>query len=103
MDNLKQPYQVLAKVNIDFSKSYNDERNKHIIADEDKLFTTICIEFSGSNCSENELDLKVGDALVFPKNLTLIECAEIEKSEFIYKKWGITDEMNSLKKMTYTK
>jgi hypothetical protein len=64
---------------------WNSRNKKLIIADEDKLFTTISIEFSGSKYRKNELDLKVGDALLFPKNLTLIECAEIEKSEFIYR------------------
>jgi len=36
LDDFKKQYQLTAKVNIEFSQSYNDERDKHIIADEDK-------------------------------------------------------------------
>ena len=36
LDDFKKQYQLTAKVNIEFSQSYNDERDKHIIADKDR-------------------------------------------------------------------
>ena len=33
LDDLKKQYQLIANVNIEFSKSYNDERDKHFIAE----------------------------------------------------------------------
>jgi hypothetical protein len=36
IDDYKKQYQIAARVNIEFSKQYNDERDKHIIAEKDK-------------------------------------------------------------------
>jgi len=82
LDNLKQQYQVIAKVNIDFSKSYNDERDKHIIADEDK---NKLISFTPEEISSNIKKLtKIEDKVLYAFSVYLLRRLEIRFLKLAY-------------------
>jgi len=82
IDDFKQQYQIIAKVNIDFSKSYNEERDKHIIADEDK---NKLISFSPEEINTNIKKLqKIDDKLLYAFSVYLLRRLEIRFLKLSY-------------------
>jgi hypothetical protein len=75
LDDFKKQYQLIAKVNIDFSKSYNEERDKHIIADEDK---NKLISFTPEEINKNINKLtKIEDKVLYAFSVYLLRRLEI--------------------------
>ena len=75
LDDFKKQYQLTAKVNIEFSQSYNDERDKHIIADEDK---NKLISFTPEEINKNINKLKkIEDKVLYAFSVYLLRRLEI--------------------------
>jgi len=75
LDDFKKQYQLIAKVNIDFSKTYNEERDKHIIADEDK---NKLISFTPEEINKNINKLtKIEDKVLYAFSVYLLRRLEI--------------------------
>jgi hypothetical protein len=75
LDDFKKQYQLIAKVNIDFSKSYNDERDKHTIADKDK---NKLISFTTEEINKNIKKLtKIEDKVLYAFSVYLLRRLEI--------------------------
>ena len=82
LDDFKKQYQLIAKVNIEFSKSYNDERDKHIIADEDK---NKLISFTPEEINTNILKLKkIEDKILYAFSVYLLRRLEIRFLKLAY-------------------
>ena len=82
LDDLKKQYQLIANVNIEFSKSYNDERDKHIIAekDVDKL-----ISFTPEEINKNLQKLKpIDDKVLYAFSVYLLRRLEIRFLKLAY-------------------
>ena len=75
LDDFKKQYQLTAKVNIEFSQSYNDERDKHIIADKDK---NKLISFTPEEINKNINKLKkIEDKVLYAFSVYLLRRLEI--------------------------
>jgi len=82
IDDFKKQYQLIAKVNIEFSKNYNDERDKHIIADEDK---NKLISFTPEEIKSNIDKLtKIDDKLLYAFSVYLLRRLEIRFLKLAY-------------------
>ena len=82
LDDLKKQYQLIANVNIEFSKSYNDELDKHIIAekDVDKL-----ISFTPEEINKNLQNLKtIDDKVLYAFSVYLLRRLEIRFLKLAY-------------------
>ena len=89
LDDFKKQYQLTAKVNIEFSQSYNDERDKHIIADKDinKL-----ISFTPEEINKNINKLKkIDDKVLYAFSVYLLRRLEIR---FLKLEYGDNDDEN---------
>ena len=64
---------------------WDSERNKLTIANENTLFTSILVVVGRVSIKGKLSDIKVGDPLILPRNLTLEQCAEIGQQELVYR------------------
>lgn len=64
---------------------WDEKKSKLVIADKEKVFTTILIKFGYVINSQNNPVIETGDALPFPKNPTIEECVDIKKYNLLYR------------------
>ena len=89
LDDFKEQYQLTAKVNIEFSQSYNDERDKHIIADKDR---NKLISFTPEEINKNINKLKkIDDKVLYAFSVYLLRRLEIR---FLKLEYGDNDDEN---------
>ena len=82
LDDFKKQYQLTAKVNIEFSQSYNDERDKHIIADKDR---NKLISFTPEEINKNINKLKkIDDKVLYAFSVYLLRRLEIRFLKLAY-------------------
>ena len=86
IDDYKTQYQLAARVNIDFSKQYNDERDKHILAEEDK---DKLISFSPEEIDANLKKLtNITDKVMYALSVHLLRRLEIRYLKLAYQDDG---------------
>lgn len=89
LDDFKKQYQLTAKVNIEFSQSYNDERDKHIVADKDR---NKLISFTPEEINKNINKLKkIDDKVLYAFSVYLLRRLEIR---FLKLEYGDNDDEN---------
>ena len=86
IDDYKKQYQLAARVNIEFSKQYNDERDKHILAEEDK---DKLISFSPEEINANLKKLtNITDKVIYALSVHLLRRLEIRYLRLAYQDDG---------------
>jgi hypothetical protein len=86
IDDYKKQYQIAARVNIEFSKQYNDERDKHIIAEKDK---DKLISFSPEEIDANLKKLtNITDKVIYALSVHLLRRLEIRYLKLAYQDDG---------------
>ena len=89
LEDYKSQYQIAARVNIEFSKQYNDERDKHIIAEEDK---DKLISFSPEEIDANLKKLtNITDKVIYALSVHLLRRLEIRYLKLAYQDKSETD------------
>ena len=90
IDDYQKQYQIAARVNIEFSKLYNDERDKHFIAEEDK---DKLISFTPEEIDANLKKLtNITDKVIYALSVHLLRRLEIRFLKLAYEDDGDNTE-----------